>query len=101
MSGRTTFSGRCRSPHRADALLRARQMAPRARDRMIAMSPHVTRRGFLRAAAAMGATFAWSDAFAAPSRRRWFERRDLFAEGVASGDPAPDSVLLWTRVSSA
>jgi alkaline phosphatase D len=28
------------------------------------------------------------------------ERRVLFAEGVASGDPTADSVLLWTRVSS-
>lgn len=34
------------------------------------------------------------------SRARWIERRDLFAEGVASGDPAPDSVLLWTRFSA-
>ena len=56
------------------------------------MSDRATRRTFLRAAAAMGATFAWGDAFAAPSRKRWLERRDLFAEGVASGDPAPDSV---------
>jgi len=29
------------------------------------------------------------------------ERRDLFAEGVASGDAAPDSVHLWTRASNA
>ena len=65
------------------------------------MSDRVSRRDFLRAAAAMGATFAWGEAFAAPSRSRWVERRDLFAEGVASGDPAPDSVLLWTRVSNA
>ncbi|HKV12227.1 MAG TPA: alkaline phosphatase D family protein [Thermoanaerobaculia bacterium] len=34
------------------------------------------------------------------SHSRWVERRDLFAEGVASGDPAPDSVLLWTRASA-
>ena len=27
----------------------------------------------------------------------WRERRDLFPEGVASGDPTPDSILLWTR----
>lgn len=25
------------------------------------------------------------------------ERRDLYPQGVASGDPAPDSVILWTR----
>ena len=29
------------------------------------------------------------------------ERRDLFAEGVASGDPDSTSVLLWTRASVA
>jgi alkaline phosphatase D len=34
------------------------------------------------------------------SRSRWVERRDLFAEGVASGDPGPDTVLLWTRASA-
>ena len=27
----------------------------------------------------------------------WRERRDLYPEGVASGDPHPDSALLWTR----
>src|ERR1043166_7204040 len=63
-------------------------------------SDRVTRRDVLRAAAAMGATCAWGDALAVPSRKRWVERRDLFAEGVASGDPASDSVLLWTRASS-
>lgn len=34
------------------------------------------------------------------SRSRWIERRELFAEGIASGDPGPDSVLLWTRASA-
>jgi alkaline phosphatase D len=33
----------------------------------------------------------------ARSKVNWRERRDLFPEGVASGDPGPDSVLLWTR----
>jgi alkaline phosphatase D len=27
----------------------------------------------------------------------WNERREFYPEGVASGDPHPDSVLLWTR----
>src|SRR5437868_1835520 len=44
---------------------------------------------------------AWAGTQAARSREPWTERRDVFAEGVASGDPAPDSVLLWTRVSTA
>jgi len=67
--------------------------------RIMSTSDRVSRRQFLRSAAAMGATFAWGDALAAPSRKRFVERRDLFAEGVASGDPASDSVLLWTRAS--
>jgi alkaline phosphatase D len=61
---------------------------------------HLTRRDFLAAAAAMGATWACAGPRALRSRSPWVERRDLFAEGVASGDPAPDSVLLWTRVSA-
>lgn len=59
----------------------------------------VTRREFIRTAAAIGATLGWARSDAAPSRRPWVESPDVFAEGVASGDPAPDSVLLWTRVS--
>src|SRR5213075_1217918 len=27
----------------------------------------------------------------------WHERRDLYPEGVACGDPDPNSVILWTR----
>ncbi|HEU5322798.1 MAG TPA: PhoD-like phosphatase N-terminal domain-containing protein, partial [Methylomirabilota bacterium] len=62
----------------------------------------VTRREFVAGtAAAMGATFAWGAPTPSRSRTRWVERRDLFAQGVASGDPAPDSVLLWTRASAA
>jgi alkaline phosphatase D len=61
----------------------------------------LTRRHFLAAAAAMGATAVWADSEAARSPRPWMEQRDRFAEGVASGDPGPDSVLLWTRVSTA
>jgi len=49
------------------------------------------------AAAALGASLAWGGVYARPSRVRWRERRDLFPEGVASGDPQADSVLLWTR----
>lgn len=58
---------------------------------------HLTRRNFLGAALAIGAQLAWSDGQAAPSRVPWRERRDLFPEGVASGDPHADSVILWTR----
>ena len=56
-----------------------------------------SRRAFLRSALAIGATSAWSRAAASRSTIRWKERRDLFPEGVASGDPDFHSVLLWTR----
>jgi alkaline phosphatase D len=55
------------------------------------------RRTFLAAAAAMGASAALGGARARPSRIAWRERRDLYPEGVASGDPDSRSVLLWTR----
>ncbi|MFZ0319372.1 MAG: alkaline phosphatase D family protein [Candidatus Sulfotelmatobacter sp.] len=57
----------------------------------------ITRRSFLALAAAMGATAAWSNPFASKSSIAWRERRDVFPEGVASGDPDSSSVLLWTR----
>lgn len=57
----------------------------------------VDRRRFLSLAAAIGASAAWGGARAAPSKLKWTERRDLFPEGVASGDPQGDSVILWTR----
>jgi alkaline phosphatase D len=58
----------------------------------------VTRRQFVATAAALGATAVWAGTKhkrSAPTPSH--ERRDLFPEGVASGDPHPDSVLLWTR----
>ena len=54
------------------------------------------RRDFVLAAAAIGASFAWADR-ARASALPWRERRDIYADGVASGDPEPDSVVLWTR----
>jgi alkaline phosphatase D len=56
----------------------------------------ITRRHFLKSASALGASLACG-AEARPSARSWRERRDLYPDGVASGDPHPDSVLLWTR----
>src|SRR5262245_1133673 len=55
----------------------------------------LTRRKFAEAAAAAGAVLALGRGNAAASA--WRERRDLCPQGVASGDAAPDSVLLWTR----
>jgi alkaline phosphatase D len=55
-----------------------------------------SRRSFLKAAAAIGASLAWVGP-ARASRLHWHERRDLYPQGVASGDPDPHSVILWTR----
>ena len=62
----------------------------------------VSRREFLAAAASIGAVAAFArsglaKSGAAKSRVKWTERRELYPEGVASGDPQADSVLLWTR----
>lgn len=57
---------------------------------------NITRRSFLKTAAAIGASLAWAGNVRA-SRVEWRERRDLFPEGVASGDPDAHSVILWTR----
>jgi alkaline phosphatase D len=56
----------------------------------------MTRRQFLAQAAALGAALAFGRG-CAPVKRAPVERRDLYPQGVASGDPAPDSVILWTR----
>jgi alkaline phosphatase D len=57
--------------------------------------PMLTRRQFAQAAAAAGAVLAIGTGRAASAV--WRERRELYPQGVASGDPAPESVLLWTR----
>ena len=59
--------------------------------------PRLDRRQFLKLAAALGATLAWGCAHVRPSSSGWRERRDLYPQGVASGDPDDNSVLLWTR----
>ena len=46
---------------------------------------------------ALGATAVWGQPTPARSRIAWHERRDVYPEGVASGDPDSSSVLLWTR----
>src|ERR1700722_1342552 len=55
------------------------------------------RRQFIATAMAFGAGAAWTRDKSAASRRRFQERRDLYPEGGASGDPDEHSVLLWTR----
>ncbi len=56
-----------------------------------------TRRMLLAQAASLGAALAFGQSCAhAPTAAR-AERRDLYPQGVASGDPQADSVILWTR----
>src|SRR5437764_7010343 len=56
----------------------------------------LSRRDFIQTAAALGAALAWGGK-AQASRVRWQEKRELYPQGVASGDPDPTSVILWTR----
>ena len=56
----------------------------------------VSRRDFIQAAAAIGASLAWVGN-ARASRSNWKQSREHFPEGVASGDPDPHSIILWTR----
>ncbi len=61
------------------------------------MSRTTTRRALLAQAATLGAALALGPSCTlAPAATRT-ERRDLYPQGVASGDPMPDSVILWTR----
>lgn len=61
------------------------------------MSEQTTRRALLAQAAAFGAALAFGPGGALATANPRTERRDLYPQGVASGDPAPDSVILWTR----
>lgn len=61
------------------------------------MSAHATRRLLLKQAAALGAALAFGQSCASTPTGPRTERRDLFPQGVASGDPQHDSVILWTR----
>jgi alkaline phosphatase D len=58
---------------------------------------NLSRREFVKQAASFGAALMWATKGAQASSVGWQERRDLFPQGVASGDPAPDSIILWTR----
>jgi alkaline phosphatase D len=60
------------------------------------MSP-MNRREFVRLAAALSATAIVGDLSGVVSHVAWREARDYFPEGIASGDPDSNSVLLWTR----
>ena len=57
----------------------------------------LNRRKFLQNSLLTGFALAtrkgWANSIPTPA----VERRDLFPQGVASGDPTPNSVILWTR----
>src|ERR1044071_6819427 len=55
----------------------------------------LTRREFSAMAGALGAALAY--AAIAVARVRWTEKRGAYPQGVASGDPDSNSVILWTR----
>jgi alkaline phosphatase D len=57
----------------------------------------ITRRSLIGVAASLGAAAAWCGPVKKKSKTQWRERRDLFPQGVASGDPDSTSVLMWTR----
>lgn len=61
------------------------------------MSGQPTRRMLMAQAAALGAALAFGANRAQATVAARTERRDLYPQGVASGDPAPNSVILWTR----
>ncbi|WP_238419158.1 alkaline phosphatase [Gordonia sp. 'Campus'] len=65
-------------------------------------SEDTTRRGFLRTGAVVTGTALATPtaiAHAAPSPPRGPAAAQVFRHGVASGDPLPDAVILWTRVT--
>src|ERR1044071_1205936 len=57
----------------------------------------ISRRKFIQLAASFGASLAFRSTDVHASRIQSRERRDLYPQGVASGDPHSDSVILWTR----
>ncbi|MEV4918018.1 alkaline phosphatase D family protein [Streptomyces tirandamycinicus] len=60
-----------------------------------------SRRSVVKAAAATAVATAAVPAFAASTPALAAEQGTAFRHGVASGDPLPDGVLLWTRVTPA
>ena len=57
----------------------------------------MSRREALATAAALGVSLAWPWRSAQESRTNWRWRAEYYPQGVASGDPVPDGVILWTR----
>src|SRR5690349_20586839 len=58
---------------------------------------NLSRRKFVQASLSIGFAMATKKGRANKLALLATERRDLFPQGVASGDPTADSVILWTR----
>ncbi|HEY1038171.1 MAG TPA: alkaline phosphatase D family protein [Bacteroidia bacterium] len=58
---------------------------------------NLSRREFLQASISIGFAIATKKGWANKIPATTIERRDLFPQGVASGDPTFNSVILWTR----
>ena len=57
----------------------------------------MTRREALRTPAALGVSLAWPWRIPRDSRTAWHQRTEYYPQGVASGDPQTDGMILWTR----
>ena len=57
----------------------------------------ISRRKFLQTSLLTGFAIATKKGWAHKVPTLAMERRDLFPQGVASGDPTASSVILWTR----
>ena len=68
-------------------------------DRMVGdpLSRPMTRREAVATAFTLGASLAWPFRGERRPLGAWRECRDCYPQGVASGDPSADGVILWTR----
>ena len=57
----------------------------------------ITRREAIATAAALGVSLAWASRTTRGSRTSWQQRGECYPQGVASGDPSADGMILWTR----
>lgn len=64
-------------------------------------SGRITRRAALTSGLAASAASCASSPTMTPYVARMERAEGVFAHGVASGDPGPDSVVIWTRISPA
>src|SRR5690349_1259382 len=58
---------------------------------------NLSRRKFLQTSLLFGFALATKKGWANKLPTKAIERRDLYPQGVASGDPKAHSVILWTR----